>query len=82
MSISITTGELVERKLTVWAEDVVTLTVREYGPTNVPVTVVLQGHCLAPTARAGQSQHRRLPGQRWSYRTSSTPPRTWTSNWW
>jgi pimeloyl-ACP methyl ester carboxylesterase len=47
MSISITGPELVERRSTVWADDGVSLTVREYGPTDAPVTVVLlHGHCL------------------------------------
>ncbi|SEB76591.1 Pimeloyl-ACP methyl ester carboxylesterase [Rhodococcus koreensis] len=41
------TPGLAERKLTVWAEDGVSLAVRECGPTDAPVTVVLlHGHCL------------------------------------
>ncbi|RDI17199.1 pimeloyl-ACP methyl ester carboxylesterase [Rhodococcus sp. AG1013] len=48
MSISITSPELVERRTTVLAEDGVSLAVREYRPSDAPVTVVLlHGHCLS-----------------------------------
>ncbi|MGW5151812.1 alpha/beta fold hydrolase [Rhodococcus koreensis] len=47
MSISITSPEPVERRTAVWTDDGVSLAVREYGPTDAPVTVVLlHGHCL------------------------------------
>ncbi|RZL83460.1 MAG: alpha/beta hydrolase [Rhodococcus sp. (in: high G+C Gram-positive bacteria)] len=48
MSNAITTPGPVVRRTTVSADDDVSLAVREYGPTDAPVTVVfLHGHCLS-----------------------------------
>ncbi|MDF3311416.1 alpha/beta hydrolase [Rhodococcus sp. T2V] len=48
MSIESTTPTLVRRRTTVSADDGVSLAVREYGPTDAPVTIVLlHGHCLS-----------------------------------
>lgn len=48
MSISITGPGLVERRTTVVADDGIPLAVREYRPTDAPMTVVLlHGYCLS-----------------------------------
>ncbi|PBC36792.1 alpha/beta hydrolase [Rhodococcus sp. ACS1] len=48
MSIESTTQAPVQRRTTVSADDGVSLAVREYGPTDAPMTIVfLHGHCLS-----------------------------------
>ncbi|KAF0959448.1 alpha/beta fold hydrolase [Rhodococcus sp. T7] len=48
MSIESTTRALVPRRTTVTADDGVSLAVREYGPADAPMTIVLlHGHCLS-----------------------------------